>query len=164
MDKGRLNALKQKRLDLKRIVRERSMRELASDLLQVLDSKSIEYSLNFDSDVWRWICDKFPMHNWGQIKWEELHDAVKMEWRSAEDRSRLYEQIIFDNKLGNELVTIIWSNAERPAFSMSLKDTKSIAEELFDEDLDTWIVSTDSDWCIECHHNGHIALAKSLVS
>lgn len=160
MEKDRLNALKQKRLDLKRVERERSMRELASDLLQVLDSKSIEYSLSFDSDVWGWVCDNFPMHNWGQIKWEEMQGVTKTEWQSAEDRSALYQQIISDNELGDELVTVIWSNAERPAFRMSLEDTKGIAEELFDEDLDTWIVSKDNHWCIECHHNGHIALAK----
>jgi hypothetical protein len=160
MDKDRLNALKQKRLNLKRVERERSMRELASDLVQVLDSKSIEYSLSFDSDVWSWVCDKFPVHNWGQINWEKIQGATNMEWQSAEDRSTYYEQIISDNELGNELVTVIWSNAERPAFRMSLEDSKSIAEELFDEDLDTWVVSKENHWCIECHHNGHIALAK----
>lgn len=79
MDKDRLKAVKRKRLDLKRIERERSMTELASDIIQVLDSGEIEYSMSFDSDVWSWVCDKFPMHNRGQIKWEELDSAIKME-------------------------------------------------------------------------------------
>lgn len=160
MDKDRLNALKQKRLDLKRIEHERSMTELASDLIQVLDSRGIDYSMDFDSDAWNWVCDSFPVHNWGQIKWEELDSPVKMEWQSLEDRPKLYEKIIADADIADEVVTIVWSNAERPAFSIGLSDSKTIAQELFDEDLDTWIVSKENNWCIECHHNGHLALAR----
>lgn len=77
-----------------------------------------------------------------------------------EDRPKLYEKILADADLADEIVTIIWSNAERPAFSIALTDSRTIAQELFDEDLDTWIVSKENNWCIECHHNGHLALAK----
>ena len=159
MDKTRLEALKQKRLDLKRVERERSMMDLSSDVIQTLDSKSIVYSLDFESQVWEWICKSFHVHSWGQINWGEVARKNKMAWESEADRVELYEKIILYSQLADCLVTVIWSNAERPAFTMPLKDTKTIAEELFDEDLDTWIVSVENGWCIECHHNGHLAIA-----
>lgn len=158
MDKNRLEALKQKRLDLKRVEREQSMMDLSSDVIQTLDSKSIDYNLDFESQVWEWICKRFHVHSWGQINWDEVARKDKKTWENEADRVGLYGKIISDNQLTDCLVTVIWSNAERPAFTMSLKDTKAIAEELFDEDFDTWIVSMENGWCIECHHNGHLAI------
>lgn len=73
----------------------------------------------------------------------------------------MFKRLVENVSLENCSVTVIWSNAERPAIIMSLHNIEDVAQVMFEQDFDTWIVCEKHKWCIECHHDGSIGIVLS---
>lgn len=158
MDENRRIQLEKKREKLKFLAKDRSRLELISDFIEILDSKSIDYDVVYSNRAWDWVCERFPVNNWGGLNWEQVEKKQKYSWSSSEQLPKLLKKLIDDTDLDNCLVTVIWSNEERPAIVMFLNDIAGIAQAMFDQDFDTWIVCEENKWCIECHHDGFIGI------
>jgi len=158
MDKAQRLLLEKKRKDLQEASLKRSKVDLLSDLIKILDAKYIKYNINFYSDVWNWICDNFPVAEWGKINWDFVEHKNKLAWTEPDKIPELFEKFVSKYNLTDDMVTIIWSNSERPAIDMSLDDAKMVIQDIFDEDWDTWMVPKERKWCIECHHTGSLTI------
>lgn len=161
MDENRRIQLEKKREKLKSLAKDRSRVDLISDFVEILDSKSIGYDVVFSTGAWDWLCESFPVNNWGGINWEQVEKKLKYNWSSSEQLPGLFKKLVDNVSLENCSVTVIWSNAERPAIVMSLHNIEDVAQVMFDQDFDTWIVCEEHKWCIECHHDGSIGIALS---
>ncbi|ROT98920.1 hypothetical protein EB809_12775 [Marinobacter sp. R17] len=158
MDAERRAELEKKREKLKAAAEARSRAALIADLTTDLDAQGIEFQLELADTSWEWVCDHFPVNHWGGIDWALAARKVQYHWGSEEQRPELVKQLINAAGLEDGPVTVIWSNADRPAVLMSLGDVEAVSLRLLDQDFDTWMISKESKWCIECHHDGRIGI------
>lgn len=158
MEEERRTLLERKRKQLKAATEARARAALIADVIATLDARGIEYQLEFVDASWEWVRDHFPITNWGGIDWALATRKIQFHWESEEQRPRFLKEIIKTAGLDDGPVVVIWSNADRPAVLMSLVDVEAVATPLFDQDFDTWIVSKESRWCIENHHDGTIGI------
>ncbi|MDX1757735.1 MAG: hypothetical protein R3175_16890 [Marinobacter sp.] len=158
MDNERRTELEKKRERLKTGAEAHARAALIADLTAALDAQGIEFRLELADTSWEWVCDQFPVNRWGGIDWALADQTIQYRWESEAQRPELLTQLINAAGLEPGPVTVIWSNADRPAVLISLVDVEAVAALLLDQDFDTWIISREFRWCIESHHDGRMGI------
>ena len=158
MDNERRTELEKKRAKQKALAEARSREARIAKFTAALEAQGIEYQVELADTTWEWICEHFPVNRWGGIDWALADQTIRYRWESETQRPELLTQLINAAGLEPGPVTVIWSNADRPAVLMSLVDVEAVASLLLDQDFDTWIISRESRWCIESHHDGRMGI------
>ncbi len=107
-----------------------------------------------------WLETNFPILSWCRIDWSSVENSLCKNFSDDLDVQHLFEEIKHDyNLCGN--VTISWSNALKFPLEIDISLISKYAEEIFQEDWDTWIYSDRYKWCIEAFHTGEICFGYS---
>ncbi|MEK8020704.1 MAG: hypothetical protein VSS75_027875 [Candidatus Parabeggiatoa sp.] len=139
---------------------------LIQALLFEFDSNAIEYDIvwpdykTLEVPAAKWLHNHFPITAWGRIDWHHIARIKKCDVGSSCEK--LLGKIIEEQRLGNPVVTLVWTNAHRPSLQIKLCDVVKNVEMIFEQDWDTWIVCSENKWCIEYHHDGELSYGSCI--
>lgn len=110
-----------------------------------------------------WIKENFPILSWGRIDWSKVPNSLRVDFSDNSELESIFQSIVSKKGLSGE-VNISWTNALLLPIEMDIKLASKYAEQIFEEDWDTWIYSRKDMWCIEVHHSGEICLGYSIFT
>ncbi|RKZ54680.1 MAG: hypothetical protein DRR16_13695 [Candidatus Parabeggiatoa sp. nov. 3] len=155
-----------KREQLQRKIAQNEQAFFIQELLFEFDSNAIEYEIVWpdyktsEVKISKWLREKFSITSWGRIDSHHITMIKKCEVISSCEK--LLGEIIEKQRLGNPVVTLIWTNAHRPGIQLKLCDVVKNVEIIFEQDWDTWIVCSENQWCIEYHHDGELSYGSCV--
>jgi hypothetical protein len=107
-----------------------------------------------------WLEEKFPTCSWGRINWEAVPNSLCISFSNNLEVIQLFDTLINDRKLSGK-VNVSWTNALTMPIEIDILLVSKYANEIFEEDWDTWIYSEQDNWCVEVYHSGEICFGYS---
>ncbi len=134
---------------------------LIPDVISALEKQDCDFNVLLPRsqpivEVMCWLEESFPIASWGRIIWEKVPGSTCLEWMEVGDIVEPIKSLCLKEGLHDSSVMVIWTNELRPALKLSLNAVLSNAAPIFEADFDTWIISRENGWCMECFHEGEI--------
>lgn len=108
-----------------------------------------------------WLENNFPIVSWGRIDWSKVPGSLCINYLGDSELLSAMRKIVAQKQLeGNLLVS--WSNGLTLAIRINMEVLNKYAEEIFQEDFDTWICNEQDEWLIENYHEGEICFGKCI--
>ena len=106
-----------------------------------------------------WLKNNFPILSAGRINWEKVPNSICMKYFDDSELLLALEKIVSQQQLEGDLF-VSWGNALTRPIKINMKVLKKYAEEIFQEDWETWICNEQDEWLIENYHDGEICFGK----
>ena len=110
-----------------------------------------------------WLENNFPIASVGRINWKKVPESICIKYFGDSELLSAFKEIVAQQQLEGDL-TVSWTNARTRPIKMNMKVLKKYAEEIFQEDWETWICNERDEWLIENHHDGEICFGRCIVN
>ncbi|MEM8718337.1 MAG: hypothetical protein AAGE84_03375 [Cyanobacteria bacterium P01_G01_bin.39] len=106
-----------------------------------------------------WLESNFPITFAGRIDWQKVPQSFCIKYSDYDELLSAFAKIVSEQQLEGNLI-LSWSNGLTLPIRANMNVVKKYAEEIFEEDWDTWICNEQDQWIIENHHDGEICFGK----
>lgn len=113
------------------------------------------------SEFERWRRLHFPLVRWGGIDWAQVPGARRQRWSAPAERVAAFLRICEEERFQDHIVSILWGNALKPVLLARLEAVKRHAAAIFAADADSWIISPNHGWAVECSHEHELCFGRA---
>jgi hypothetical protein len=132
--------------------------------LSVLDEMRVTYRLAPPEEAvewFDWLTSHFPVADYGRIDWSKVPNHYS-EYTLPEDTTNTLTVLLGRIGVGisDQVVRGISSDLG-PGLEIDLKSFVEVSPRMLSLILDTWVIDTNDDWCIEVHAGTRISVGRS---
>ncbi len=138
---------------------------LLADLRSVLDRAQRDYKLHndmaFSEKASQWLCGAFPVTSWGRVDWALVPGSVVATAPMTAQAVSQATSIASERGLLKKTIIVMWSNLIIPCLETTLETALEFGSDVFETDMDTWLMCLDEEWCFEHYHEGELGFGFS---